>query len=489
MKNYVNTIKGLAIFLMMAMMVSCDDFLTEQDPSQTSDATFWKTAEHAEQGLAAVYNGLKQNFLYGRQGPKNMNCRGDDIVARLQNAQIYSMDLFTNDVSNTFARDMWKACYVIVFRANQVIEKVPSIPMDETRKQEILNEAKFLRGFAYFTLAINYKQVPLVLEANPADKFPAKASEEELWNHIYSDFTDAKALPANYSEDKVGHATSYAATAFLGKAYLYQKRYPDAVRELQSIINSHQFSLTADVTDNYYAVNENNEESIFEIQYMYSPISNQINGRAEHFSPAGVGGYYVATPSEWIFKEFQKERTLSGDYAPRLYGTFVWNYPGATIYQLPFLTFFESEPDYIAWKKFQLWDKSVEEASLWRSEINERIMRYSHVLLMCAEALNEQGQTSEAIPLVNQIRQRANLSSLAQNASQSDVREDIRHQRALEFCFEGERWYDIVRWGIGNEVFNKNLSRPNYSAKFDYFPIPQEEIDANPNLEQNEAWK
>lgn len=482
---------GSIISVLFACFIfcGCEDFLSEEDPSQVTNATFWKTKDDAEQGITAVYNGLKQNFLYGRQGIKSLNCRGDDIIARLQNAQIYSMDLFTNDASNTFARDLWKACYVIVFRANQVIESVPNIEMDNQRKNEIVLEAKFLRGFAYFMLAINFRQVPIVLEADSEDKYPAKASRESLWEQIYQDFTEAKGLPKSYTADKMGHATTYAAAAYLGKSYLYNQQYEKAIKEFEYIIKSNQFNLVADVNDNWNSTNENNEESIFELQYMYSPTSDQVNGRAEHFSPAGVGGYYVATPSDWIFKEFQKEKTVDGDFDPRMYGTFIWNYEGATIYQLPFLEFFADDPTYIAWKKFQLWDKSVEEASLWRSEINERIMRYGHVLLMYAEVLNEMGKTQEAIEQVNKIRLRAKLSPLENNIVQSDLREEIRHQRALEFCFEGERWYDIVRWGIGEKVFNENLDRSSYtSEKHDYFPIPQEELDANPNLTQNEGW-
>lgn len=247
---------------------------------------------------------------------------------------------------------------------------------------------------------------------------------------------------------------------------------------MREVVASWNFTLMEDVYDNWGSENE----------YMYSSVRSQHNQATIHLAPAGVGGYYVLAPSDWIF-EFKKEKTVDGDFDPRMYETFIWNYEGAQIYQLPFEEFFDGEPDYIAYKKFQLWDKPVSEASLHQSEINFRIMRYSHVLLMLAEAENELGNTSVAANAVNEIRSRANLASVSSAVNQGELREDIRRQRALEFHLEGERWYDIVRWGIGNEVFTNNLQRPDYNPdRHDYFPIPQEEIDANPNLTQNAGW-
>lgn len=485
----MKTLKIISIFLVLVGFYSCEDFLEEQDPTQITNTTFWDTADELEKGLTATYSALKQRYLWASQGYKNMNSRGDDIVARLQNSHIYRPDLFTNDPSNTFARDMWKNSYVLIFRANQVIDNSAGIEMDDKRKKEIILEAKFLRGLAYFVLATNFKQAPLVLSSEPETKFPEKASAEDLWVQVEKDFKDATQLPEKYSPEMAGHATSWAAKAFLGKSYLYNEEWQQAADIFTDIIDTGQFSL---VQDNYYnwdEAHENNSESIFEIQYIYSPVSSQQNQRAIHFAPAGVGGYYVLSPSKWIFEEFQKEKTVDGNLDPRLYDTFIWNYPGAEIYQVPFTEFFEEDLDYVAWKKFQLWDKTISEASLWRSEINERIMRLSHVLLMHAEAQAELGNLPSAINSVNSIRERANLSILNESLSQDEVLKEIRHQRALEFHFEGERWYDIVRWEIGKDVFMNNLERPNYTEKFDYFPIPQEELGANPNLNQNPAWK
>ncbi|KVV15624.1 RagB/SusD family nutrient uptake outer membrane protein [Flavobacterium sp. TAB 87] len=482
--------KIISIFLILTSLFSCESFLEEKDPNQITNATFWKNSDELEQGLTATYSALKQAFLWNSQGFKNMNSRGDDIVARIQNAQIYKPDLFLNDPSNTFARDMWKNAYILIYRANQVIDNSVAIEMDEKRKQEVVLEAKFLRGLAYFVLAQNFKEAPLVLSSVPETRFPAKATEDELWGQIISDFKEASLLPASYAPNLAGHATKWSALSYLAKSYLYREQWQLAATELKGIIDSGQFALMPDVYDNWNSEKENNQESIFEIQYMYSTASNQVNDGDIHFAPAVVGGFYVLTPSEWIFREFQKEKTVDGDFDLRMYATFIWNYPGAEIYQEPFTKIFANAPNTVTWKKFQLWDKSLAEASLHRSEINERVMRYSHVLLMYAETQAELGNLPLSIKAINEIRNRANLSSLVEGSmNQNEILKEIMHQRALEFHLEGERWYDIVRWGIGKEVFTNNLKRPDYMEKFNYFPIPQEELDANKNLTQNVEWK
>lgn len=478
----------LLLVIIICFVVGCDNFLDLQDPTEITNTTFWKTATDAEQGLAATYAGLKQTFLFNSQGIKNMNMRGDDLVARKQNPNIFNPDLFINTPSNSFALGMWKNAYILIYRANQVLDNVPNIVMNESRKKELLGETKFLRALGYFILIRNFQTVPLVLTSTPKgeEMFPSLSSRDEVWEQIYQDLKDAKKdAPLNVDEDNMGRVTSIAAAAYLGKAYLYNKRYNESIIEFEHILTKGNYNLVTDVQDNFSDRNENNIESIFEIQYHYFETSYQTTGRAKHFAPPGVG-YYVANPSAWIFQEFQKEKTIDGKLDPRMYATFIWNYEGAMIYQKPFTEYFATNLNYIAWKKYQNWDSSVADASLGRSSINERIMRLSHVLLMYGEALNEVGKTVKAIEPVDRLRERADLRNLPKGINQDDLREEIRHQRALEFCFEGERWYDIVRWNIGAQVFSEHLDRPNYVAvKFDYFPIPQGELDANPQLKQN----
>ncbi|MFV0269429.1 MAG: RagB/SusD family nutrient uptake outer membrane protein, partial [Draconibacterium sp.] len=424
----------LLLILLAVIFQGCTDFLELEDPTQITNTTFWKTESDAEKGLIAVYSGLKQTFLYNSQGIKNMNCRGDDVIARLQNPNIYNPDLFINTPSNTFASSMWKNAYILIYRANQVLDNVPGIEMEEKRKAEILGEAKALRGIAYFILATNFKEVPLALNSSPDDAgmYPALNTSSEVWDQIIRDFSEAKAVLNEQVENvDLGRMTKFAAAAFLGKAYLYNEEWAEAVDEFEYILTQGDFELIDDVNDNFSNKNENNKESIFEVQYEYFETSGQTSRRAKHFAPPGVGAY-VATPSNWIFNEFQKEKTVDGDFDPRMYATFIWNYPGAEIYQQSFSTFFADDLDYIAWKKYQLCDLSVDEANLSRSDINERIMRLSHVLLMYAEALNESGSTELAYETINRIRQRANLSLLPDGLSQQEMREEIIHQRVLE---------------------------------------------------------
>lgn len=128
------------------------------------------------------------------------------------------------------------------------------------------------------------------------------------------------------------------------------------------------------------------------------------------------------------------------------------------------------------------------------SEINEKCMRFADVLLMYAEALTMQGKVTDAYAPVNRVRTRANLANLPSGYNQDQMMAEIRHQRMVEFFREGSRFYDLKRWGLLEQEIKNDatLDKPgheNFEPKNAYYPIPQAEIDANPNLEQNDLWK
>ncbi len=147
-----------------------------------------------------------------------------------------------------------------------------------------------------------------------------------------------------------------------------------------------------------------------------------------------------------IFNEFQKEKTITNDFDPRMYASIVWDYPGAMYYNLPYTSFANPFGYKSRIRKYQNWRNNNE--GIWISEINEKVLRYSDVLLMYAEALTMQNKTSEAYPLMNRVRSRANLAALPAGYSSDQMMTEIRHQRMIEFFREGLRFYDLKRWGI-----------------------------------------
>jgi len=189
-----------------------------------------------------------------------------------------------------------------------------------------------------------------------------------------------------------------------------------------------------------------------------------------------------------IFNEFQKEKTTANDFDPRMYATLVWDYPGAMYYNLPYTSFANPFGYKSRIRKYQNW-RNVNEG-IWISEINEKVLRYSDVLLMYAEALTMQGKVSEAYPLINRVRNRAKLADLAAGYSSDQMMTEIRHQRMIEFYREGLRFYDLKRWGIIKQEMDNSdkVGKEFYEPKFEYFPIPQNEINTNPAMKQNDPW-
>jgi hypothetical protein len=125
------------------------------------------------------------------------------------------------------------------------------------------------------------------------------------------------------------------------------------------------------------------------------------------------------------------------------------------------------------------------------SNINEKCLRYADILLMYAEAVTMQGRPAEAYPLMKRIRDRATLADLPAGYTQDQMMIEIRHQRMIEFFREGLRFYDLKRWGLlETEIAASDKEgKANYKTKFEYFPIPQNELNTNPNIHQNPAWQ
>jgi hypothetical protein len=194
-----------------------------------------------------------------------------------------------------------------------------------------------------------------------------------------------------------------------------------------------------------------------------------------------------------------QEQTVDGNVDPRVDATIYYNKPGEMLYGHLFSERYANNPadlNDIFCRKYENGDTRADEFD-WRSGINERLMRYADVLLMYAECLNEAGQTAQAYPYIQKVRSRANLPDLAvtkPGMSQSEMRDQLAHERLLEFCLEGHRFDDIRRWGWLKDPVKLALLKSRdpefntYQAGREYFPIPQSEIDNNPGFTQNATY-
>src|SRR5690606_12264187 len=224
----------------------------------------------------------------------------------------------------------WEDFYVGIFRANQVLKYVPEIAFsDETKKSRIIGQAEFLRALWYFQIAILWEKGALVLEPKDASYKPEEASEEHLWAQVETDLKSAAAnLPEQWEGADVGRATIGAAKALLAKAYMQQRKFAEAKAELQWLIDRENslYGLMDDYMDNFTHYNENNRESVFEIQFDDKNKGGTGNDasmatgfqRTQFYAPGGIG-WQDGKARSWLVGEYKREKNLDGTNDIRLY--------------------------------------------------------------------------------------------------------------------------------------------------------------------------
>jgi len=507
--------KNISLLVGVALLVaSCNkETLELNNPNRITTATFWQNESDVNSAFGATYALLRDinGGYWGVRGVELSNGRGDDFFIRNDVSYLYQLSTFTNTPDNAASTSLWNVSYQDIFRANQIIENVPKVPGLEADKQALyIAEAKFLRGLNYFNLVTNFGDVPLKLTVpiSKDDYFTAKSPEADVWKQVIQDFSDAAAsLPVAWSAEWKGRATKGAALGFLGKSYLYTKDWANAETTLKQLTTSpFAYQLMPNYGDNFLQTTENNLESVFEIQVQDVGGNNPWSGEnsnqaigvttAQEFAPAEVAGWFEVSPTDKLFNEFEKEKTTTGDLDPRMYATLVWDYPGCTFYNRPFSDFTLLFGYKSMFKKYQNYMQNDELTGTsgvadYSSSNNERAMRYADVLLMLAEALTEQNKASEAYQYINVIRNRAKLADLTPGFTQDQMMAEIRHQRMIEFAREGFRFYDLQRWGLlQQEITNSDKIGKEFfvTKKHDFFPIPQSEIESNPQMVQNPNW-
>ena len=266
----------LIIFLFLGLLSSCsDDFINVENKETLTEESFWQTEEHALQALTAAYAALHSasgsKWAFFEEMYVAMSYRGDDLVGN--SSEIYGRALsnFTNTTEESGPYNVWLASYAGIGRANQIIQRVPSMEgVQQETRNVIVAEAKFLRALYYFWLVTGFENVPLVttFETNPDNLFPSQASPAQVWAQIETDLKEAEGtLLDAHGAQWTGRATKGAAKALLGKTYLFQEKWSDAETKLGEIVSSGNYSLLDNYADNFNGNAENGPESIFEIQF------------------------------------------------------------------------------------------------------------------------------------------------------------------------------------------------------------------------------
>lgn len=493
-----------ALLLMAASFSSCEDYLTLESPDKLTSSSFWRDQSDAEAGLAAAYSQLEYYIDTWEFAEVKwpMEAYREDVVKIGADVPNYPnwMELynFTYTNGNSQFASYWSNNYRGISFSNQVIDKVGGMPddkIDPTIRKQIVNEGKFLRAYYHLKLILNWDKI-IVRDhfiTDQADLSAPLSERATAWDFIIADLQDATELPVSHNSDNLGRATKGAAYSYLGFACL-TRAYEEPAQKNEwlkkaadALSNVKGYELEKNFNTMFDGSNKNCKESIFELQTSMS-TANGANYRTQFHRWIGCSelwGWDEILPSETLVKEYMKEgmTATTGRYDSRLYYTIFlncdyFNDGTGRMYGYDYNDWFEGA-DKPAFRKFLPGDMAGLEANY--CAINVPLMRYSNVLLMQAEILNEQGNTPEAISLINKVRDVHGDMPPMTGSSQDAVRAQIEHERMIEFPLENWRWYDLRRWGKTKSALEA-AGRAGYDDSRSFYPVPLMEINANDQI-------
>jgi hypothetical protein len=377
------------------------------------------------------------------------------------------IDALTYNASTPSFESTWNANYAGINRCNQALEMFPKLDkVTPALKTRLTGEAKFMRAFMYFTLVKGYGGVPIVdhlsgVPISDADKQMqlTRKSAAEVYTFIEKDLADAiEALPEKsaYAGNDKKRVSKGSAYALLAKVNLYQKNWQKVIDNCDKVTG---YSLVGDYSLQYKKEGEFGNESIFEIDGVGTTATPGfgIGNYTVSQAPRGAGGWGWGfnTPTKGLADAYEPG-DVRRDATIIFRGSFL--YDGREV------------PSTVANERYNYKAYSSSFYNVEFTDTNLRYLRYAEVILMKAEALNELGQTSEAIPLVNLIRHRAKLGDTP-FTSQDDIRKAIYKERRLEFAFEHDRWFDLVRTGQAQAAMAAD-GKTFIVGKHELWPVP-----------------
>ncbi|MGI4875442.1 MAG: RagB/SusD family nutrient uptake outer membrane protein [Janthinobacterium lividum] len=493
----------------LLLLAGCD-FLKKDPLTSITSTNFFNTASDAESSLTAVYDALQGGGLYGQDYYTIGEMPSDNCTS--SNADVNALRTITWTPSTNQVGNLFRQCYLAINRANVVIKYVPGVTMDATRRNQIVGEALFVRGLCYFQLVRAYGDVPLRLlpteGSTPAEVNLPRTATADVYTQIVADLQQAATqMPAS----NPNRAAKNAANGILTRVQLTQRNWAAAQTAANAVITNN-VALNASFKSLFPAENKG-AESLFEIQYAGTADGNDLI--ADEVLPLPFATYSypkfnVPTAELIAFADTVNDKrwafngainSSAGKYVGRDHVSYIDaknpNTTGANAN--------DRGPFVFKWTSIGNGFNSVD---------NCYVLRYAEVLLNYAEAVNEQtGPSTDVLAKLNLVRQRAGLAALTtgstQAASKQTMRAEIERQRRLEFAFEGERWWDLVRYArhtiadasavhtiTALDLISSKHSTgtapnlvpgprdPNYLL----FPLPQYEINTNTNLKQNPGY-
>lgn len=508
--------KVLYTLIIVLFTVACSENILDVPNENSYDgSTFFTTATSYTEASTAMYTPLLFNGMYSREFYFIFDLLGNDAEKNFSlGGGLLEFPLYTFTPNNSELNYFWNSSYKIVFRTNFVLDLMEkwetSSEADSQLKQQITGEASFLKALAYFWLVTCYGDVPLKNSiADHAILECERTPAADIWASIETNLKNAiDNLPVSYSDDDYGRATRGAAVALLGKAYLFQKKYAEAIVEFNKLENAPYDYDLAESLDDIFIKDTKTKETVFAVMHgewqgwgvgnPYYYFGGQegwgdkitISGRAMEY---GFNDWWNVLVSDALVESFHYTDLSGARYIdPRAALTFYSNEAqgGDVTWCDECDQGAQSYPDYVkegqvSWRKYEFYEV-VNSYGNPDSYINSQIIRYADVLLMLAEANIETGAVNNALTLINRVRARSGAFEYTTLGNQDQARTILRHERQMELAGEQTRFFDLVRWGTLVQTINaEKQAALSIQPVKDYhvlLPIPQGERDANPTL-------
>ena len=500
MKHIKLSIVVISVFIIG--IAGCKKTLDQPILGFYSPDNFFTTDANAQFAVNAAYSPLM--FSSGTDNPLWVvgDVASDDAIKggnTGDQADFEAINQFNILPTNSAVEAIWGRYYDGVFKCNVVLDGLTNntIVSVDVRKSSIA-QAKFLRAYYYFILTTTYGNIPLHLKVEtPAELQSPAIAQDSIYAQIEKDCNEAiPDLQDPSSSVPLGVVTKGSAYALLSKVYLFDanlaNHYQLAAQAAKSVESFGYYSLTNLYSDNFNADTKNNTEAVFTVNHLSGGQQNDLN---QFFTPRDWGGWGFFYPTANLANSFEKATT--GEEDPRL--DYTVGREGVPYYDLGWDPSWTTT-GYLCKKWIQPLSV-IPQNNRGQGNLNYEVIRYSEVLLILAEALNESGQSADALIPLNQVRKRARESYLYDTSlpgygtipdgllpdittlDQSQLRDAIRQERRSELALEFHRFYDIIRYGetYANSVLKTVSPNFNYS-KNKWFPIPQSERDTNKKL-------
>lgn len=484
MKNLISIVLVVTVILISSCVKS---FIQRPPVSSVTIDVLYKTDKDYQDAVMGTYQALRNQYANMWQFG---DLRGDDAFIQVSNQpSSMAVDVFSINSSDALLNNTWANYYITINRANNILAKIESADVAVVKnKDRYIGEAKFVRALAYFDLVRIFGDVQMITgiasaeEVAKAVRTPAATVYTEV---IIKDLLDAGAkLPQVYTGTEVGRATRGAAKAMLGKVYMTIKDFVKAEAVLQEITTApYTYALLANYNDLFdYSKNEHHSEYIFDIEYeeglggLGSIFTNNfmpnVTALLNYYNIKGGFNESISPTAQFVnaWQAGDKRKDISvqccGSWKnPTTGAVTVFNSTTSQSYTMKYITAVGINGD---------------------SKANWKVVRYADVLLMYAEALNENGKTAAALVPLNQVRTRAGMAVYA-GLTQTQLRDNVAQERRFELSFEGHRWFDLVRTG-------KALAACSPVGMRDYmtvFPVPLSQVKVMNNpavFPQNQGY-